>query len=163
MWWWSTATRSSWPLWATASSAVVKDGRLVAGHVSGSRRGWQEVGDRVYRRRYESLDLNVGAVVGAGEVLVVDTRSFAAEAAQLLADLRALTRSPAGRWSTPTPTSTTASATPACVRPPSGATSAARSTCAPGRPRARPPAALAARGGRGADGLELDPPERTVR
>jgi hypothetical protein len=50
--------------------------------VSGSG-GWQEVGDRVYRRRYESLDLNVGAVVGADEVLVVDTRSFAAEAAQL--------------------------------------------------------------------------------
>jgi glyoxylase-like metal-dependent hydrolase (beta-lactamase superfamily II) len=56
--------------------------------------GWQEVGDRVYRRRYASLDLNVGAVVGADEVLVVDTRSFAAEAARLLADLRALTRLP---------------------------------------------------------------------
>jgi glyoxylase-like metal-dependent hydrolase (beta-lactamase superfamily II) len=61
--------------------------------VSGSG-GWQEVGDRVYRRRYESLDLNVGAVVGADELLVVDTRSFAAEAARLLADLRALTPLP---------------------------------------------------------------------
>jgi glyoxylase-like metal-dependent hydrolase (beta-lactamase superfamily II) len=56
--------------------------------------GWQEVGDRVYRRRYASLDLNVGAVVGDDEVLVVDTRSFAAEAARLLADLRALTPLP---------------------------------------------------------------------
>ena len=56
--------------------------------------GWQEVGDRVYRRRYRSLDLNVGAVVGDDEVLVVDTRSFAAEAARLLADLRALTPLP---------------------------------------------------------------------
>ena len=56
--------------------------------------GWQEVGDRVYRRRYGSLDLNVGAVVGADELLVVDTRSFAAEAARLLADLRALTPLP---------------------------------------------------------------------
>jgi glyoxylase-like metal-dependent hydrolase (beta-lactamase superfamily II) len=56
--------------------------------------GWQEVGDRVYRRRYRSLDLNVGAVVGDDEVLVVDTRSFAAEAARLLDDLRALTRLP---------------------------------------------------------------------
>jgi glyoxylase-like metal-dependent hydrolase (beta-lactamase superfamily II) len=36
----------------------------------------------------------VGAVVGDDEVLVVDTRSFAAEAARLLADLRALTRLP---------------------------------------------------------------------
>jgi glyoxylase-like metal-dependent hydrolase (beta-lactamase superfamily II) len=62
--------------------------------VSGHPGGWQEVGDRVYRRRYRSLDLNVGAVVGDGEVLVVDTRSFAAEAARLLADLRALTRLP---------------------------------------------------------------------
>ena len=56
--------------------------------------GWQEVGDRVYRRRYRSLDLNVGAVVGDDEVLVVDTRSFAAEAVRLLDDLRALTRLP---------------------------------------------------------------------
>jgi len=62
--------------------------------VSGRGGGWQEVGDRVYRRRYASLDLNVGAVVGDDEVLVVDTRSFAAEAAQLLADLRALTPLP---------------------------------------------------------------------
>jgi glyoxylase-like metal-dependent hydrolase (beta-lactamase superfamily II) len=56
--------------------------------------GWQEVGDRVYRRRYASLDLNVGAVVGDDEVLVVDTRSHAAEAARLLADLGALTPLP---------------------------------------------------------------------
>ena len=62
--------------------------------MSGHRGGWQEVGDRVYRRRYRSLDLNVGVVVGDDEVLVVDTRSFAAEAARLLADLRALTPLP---------------------------------------------------------------------
>jgi glyoxylase-like metal-dependent hydrolase (beta-lactamase superfamily II) len=62
--------------------------------VSGHGSGWQEVGDRVFRFRYRSYDLNVGAVVGDDEVLVVDTRSFAAEAARLLADLRALTRLP---------------------------------------------------------------------
>ena len=62
--------------------------------MSGHGGGWQEVGDRVYRFRYRSLDLNVGAVVGDDEVLVVDTRSFAAEAAELLADLRALTPLP---------------------------------------------------------------------
>jgi glyoxylase-like metal-dependent hydrolase (beta-lactamase superfamily II) len=62
--------------------------------VSSHGGGWQEVGDRVYRRRYESLDLNVGAVVGDDQVLVVDTRSHAAEAARLLADLRALTPLP---------------------------------------------------------------------
>ena len=55
---------------------------------------WQEVGDRVYRRRYRALDLNVGAVVGDGAVLVVDTRSWRAEAEELLDDLRALTPFP---------------------------------------------------------------------
>jgi glyoxylase-like metal-dependent hydrolase (beta-lactamase superfamily II) len=62
--------------------------------LSGHGSGWQEVGDRVFRFRYRSLDLNVGAVVGEDEVLVVDTRSWAAEASELLADLRGLTRLP---------------------------------------------------------------------
>jgi glyoxylase-like metal-dependent hydrolase (beta-lactamase superfamily II) len=56
--------------------------------------GWQEVGERVFRRRHAALDLNVGAVLGDGEVLVIDTRSWLAEAEELLADLRALTRLP---------------------------------------------------------------------
>jgi glyoxylase-like metal-dependent hydrolase (beta-lactamase superfamily II) len=55
---------------------------------------WQEVGDGVFRRRYRALDLNVGAVVGGGAVLVVDTRSWRAEAEELVADLRALTPLP---------------------------------------------------------------------
>jgi glyoxylase-like metal-dependent hydrolase (beta-lactamase superfamily II) len=55
---------------------------------------WQELGDRVFRRRYRALDLNVGAVVGDGAVLVVDTRSWRAEAEELLDDLRALTPLP---------------------------------------------------------------------
>jgi glyoxylase-like metal-dependent hydrolase (beta-lactamase superfamily II) len=62
--------------------------------VIGHGRGWQEVGDRVFRVRYASLDLNVGAVLGDDEVLVVDTRSFAAQAAELVADLRRLTPLP---------------------------------------------------------------------
>ena len=62
--------------------------------MSGHGSGWQEVGDRVFRFRYRSYDLNVGAVVGDDEVLVVDTRSWVAEATELLADLRRLTRLP---------------------------------------------------------------------
>lgn len=62
--------------------------------MSGHGGGWQEVGERVFRFRYRSLDLNVGAVLGDGEVLVVDTRGWAAEAEELLADLRTLTRLP---------------------------------------------------------------------
>lgn len=56
--------------------------------------GWQEVGEGVYRRRYHSLDLNVGAVLGADQVLLVDTRSCQAQAAALRRDLRALTSLP---------------------------------------------------------------------
>ena len=41
--------------------------------MSGHGGGWQEVGERVFRFRYRSMDLNVGAVLGDGEVLVVDT------------------------------------------------------------------------------------------
>ena len=62
--------------------------------MSGHGSGWQEVGDRVFRFRYRSFDLNVGAVVGDDEVLVVDTRSWVAEATELLADLRGLTPLP---------------------------------------------------------------------
>ena len=62
--------------------------------MSGHNSGWQEVGDRVFRMRYRSFDLNVGAVLGDDEVLVVDTRSWVAEATELLADLRGLTRLP---------------------------------------------------------------------
>jgi glyoxylase-like metal-dependent hydrolase (beta-lactamase superfamily II) len=62
--------------------------------LSGHGEGWREVGERVFRFRYRSLDLNVGAVVGDGEVLVVDTRGWQAQAAELLADLRALTPLP---------------------------------------------------------------------
>src|SRR6266545_4056686 len=55
---------------------------------------WQEVGERVFRRRYPALDLNVGAVLGGDEVLVIDTRSWRAEAEELLRELRALTSLP---------------------------------------------------------------------
>lgn len=55
---------------------------------------WQEVGERVFRRRYAALDLNVGAVLGDDEVLVIDTRSWRAEAEELLGELRALTPLP---------------------------------------------------------------------
>jgi glyoxylase-like metal-dependent hydrolase (beta-lactamase superfamily II) len=57
-------------------------------------RVWQEVGERVFRRRYAALDLNVGAVLGDDEVLVIDTRSWRAEAEELLGELRALTSLP---------------------------------------------------------------------
>ena len=35
---------------------------------------WTEVGDRVFTRRYEFYDQNIGVVLGDDGVLVVDTR-----------------------------------------------------------------------------------------
>jgi glyoxylase-like metal-dependent hydrolase (beta-lactamase superfamily II) len=62
-------------------------GELAAG-------AWREIGPGVFRRRYASFDQGICAVVGDGEVLVVDTRSTAAQARELLDDLRALTPLP---------------------------------------------------------------------
>ena len=58
---------------------------------------WQEIAEGVYRRRYESLDLNVGVVIGGEGVLVVATRASHRQAQQLLDDLRTLTDLPP-RW-----------------------------------------------------------------
>jgi glyoxylase-like metal-dependent hydrolase (beta-lactamase superfamily II) len=56
--------------------------------------GWVEIGDRVFVRRYAFFDQNIGVVLGAGEALVIDTRSTHAQAREILADLRELTADP---------------------------------------------------------------------
>jgi glyoxylase-like metal-dependent hydrolase (beta-lactamase superfamily II) len=55
---------------------------------------WQEVGDRVFVHRYRFYDQNIGVVLGDDGVLVVDTRSSAAQAREIVADLRELTDLP---------------------------------------------------------------------
>ena len=55
---------------------------------------WVELGDRVFVRRYEFYDQNIGVVLGDGGVLVIDTRSTHAQARELQADLRMLTADP---------------------------------------------------------------------
>lgn len=55
---------------------------------------WQEVGDRVFTRRFEFFNQQIGVVLGGRDVLVVDTRSTPAQAREILADLRELTRDP---------------------------------------------------------------------
>ncbi|WP_214319225.1 MBL fold metallo-hydrolase [Nonomuraea sediminis] len=55
---------------------------------------WQEIGDGVYVRRHESLDMNVGLVVGEGHCLVLDTRMSHREAEDLIAAIRRITQSP---------------------------------------------------------------------
>ncbi len=55
---------------------------------------WTEVGDRVYVRRYAFYDQNIGVVVGDAGVLLVDTRISHHQAAEIVADLRAITPLP---------------------------------------------------------------------
>jgi glyoxylase-like metal-dependent hydrolase (beta-lactamase superfamily II) len=51
---------------------------------------WTEVGDRVFVRRYAFYDQDIVAVLGGGTALIVDTRSTAVQAREILDDLRDL-------------------------------------------------------------------------
>jgi glyoxylase-like metal-dependent hydrolase (beta-lactamase superfamily II) len=55
---------------------------------------WQEVGDRVFTRRFEFLDQQIGVVLGGKDVLVVDTRSTPGQAREVATELLELTRNP---------------------------------------------------------------------
>ncbi|WP_440067191.1 MBL fold metallo-hydrolase [Streptosporangium sp. OZ121] len=55
---------------------------------------WVEVADRVLVRRYAELDLSVGLVMGDGGCLVIDTRGDERQGAELLAEVRRITRDP---------------------------------------------------------------------
>jgi glyoxylase-like metal-dependent hydrolase (beta-lactamase superfamily II) len=55
---------------------------------------WQEVGDRVFTRRFEFLDQQIGVVLGGDDVLLVDTRSAPSHAQVVIDELRELTRNP---------------------------------------------------------------------
>ena len=44
---------------------------------------WQEVGDRIFRRRYESLDLNIGLIITDESVVVIDSRANHRQADEL--------------------------------------------------------------------------------
>jgi glyoxylase-like metal-dependent hydrolase (beta-lactamase superfamily II) len=58
---------------------------------------WLAVGDGIFVRRYASLALTIGAVVGDDGVLLVDTRASHRQAQELLDDLTVLTDLPV-RW-----------------------------------------------------------------
>lgn len=55
---------------------------------------WQEVGDHIYRRRYESLDLNVGLVLGDDAAAVIDSRAHHRQADLLRTEIERQTRLP---------------------------------------------------------------------
>jgi glyoxylase-like metal-dependent hydrolase (beta-lactamase superfamily II) len=58
---------------------------------------WEQVGERAYRKRYASVDLNIGVIRGADALCVIDTRATPREADELLDDLRDLAPLPV-RW-----------------------------------------------------------------
>ena len=55
---------------------------------------WLEIGDRVFTRRFAFFDQQIGVVLGGHDVLLVDTRSTPAQAREIAAELRELTRDP---------------------------------------------------------------------
>ena len=55
---------------------------------------WVEIGDRVFVRRYDFYDQNIGVVLGDGAALLVDTRSTHVQAREIAGDLRMLTTDP---------------------------------------------------------------------
>lgn len=55
---------------------------------------WQELGDGVFRRRWESLDLNVGLIVTESAALVIDSRANHAQADELIDEIRLITQAP---------------------------------------------------------------------
>ena len=68
-----------------------------AGRAPATRRyhrdmAWQEIGDRVFTRRYPFFDQQIGVVLGGRDVLVIDTRSTPAQAREVATELRELTR-----------------------------------------------------------------------
>lgn len=54
--------------------------------MSGDGEGWREVGDGVFVRRYEPVDVSVGAIVGPEGVVIVDTRNNPREGEEILRD-----------------------------------------------------------------------------
>jgi glyoxylase-like metal-dependent hydrolase (beta-lactamase superfamily II) len=55
---------------------------------------WAEVGDRVFVRRHQSMDLNVTLLVGEGACLVVDTRADLVQGQELAEAVRTVTPHP---------------------------------------------------------------------
>ena len=55
---------------------------------------WQELGDGIFRRRWESLDLNIGLVLSELGALVVDSRATHGQADELIEEIRSVTSLP---------------------------------------------------------------------
>lgn len=58
---------------------------------------WSEHGNGVFSKRYQSLDLNIGAIECEDGLLIIDTRAHHAQARELIEDLKAISSHPV-RW-----------------------------------------------------------------
>jgi len=58
---------------------------------------WSEHGDGVFSKRYQSLDLNIGAIDCGEGLLVIDTRAHHAQARELISDLGRISKLPV-KW-----------------------------------------------------------------
>ena len=58
---------------------------------------WDELAEGVFRRRYRTLDLNVGLVIGEQGALLFDTRASHRQARELIEQVREVTSQPV-RW-----------------------------------------------------------------
>ena len=65
--------------------------------VDGMNVPWEEVGEAIFRRRYRRLDQNIGVVVTAEGLLVIDSRATHGDADELRSDLMTLSPHPV-RW-----------------------------------------------------------------
>lgn len=59
-----------------------------------TERGWVEIGDRFFVRRYAFYDQNIGLVLGDGAALVIDTRSTHVQGKEILDHVREVTGDP---------------------------------------------------------------------
>ena len=77
-------------------SSELKEGTVVDDGSGGHRRigAWQEIGERVFTRRYRFLDQEIGAILTDAGPVIVDTRSTVGQAREILAELRELTPLP---------------------------------------------------------------------
>jgi len=57
---------------------------------------FDQLGEGILRRRYESLDLNIGVVIGEDALLLVDSRASHRQGEELRTELRTLTDLPVG-------------------------------------------------------------------
>jgi glyoxylase-like metal-dependent hydrolase (beta-lactamase superfamily II) len=56
--------------------------------------GWDQLAEGIFRRRYVSLDLNIGLIVGSAGAVVIDTRASLVQSQELIDHIGELTTTP---------------------------------------------------------------------